>query len=88
MAAARTSTGGVQRAQPRPVEPLAASGPVGEVLATALRDTAKQPAVPIGLLALVLAFLAFQNRIDRKDPKFAVAVPDDDATSPFGPPVS
>jgi hypothetical protein len=46
-----------------PLEPFAASLP----------DVARALAFPLVLVGLVLAFVAVQNRLDRKDPKLALA---------------
>ena len=46
-------------------------------LAGPIAEVASQVAFPLALAVLVLLFIAFQNRLDRKDPKLALA-----ATSP------
>jgi hypothetical protein len=46
-------------------------------LAGPAAEVASRIAFPLGLAVLVLLFIAFQNRLDRKDPKLALA-----ATSP------
>ena len=48
-----------------------------ERLAGPVAEVASQVAFPLALAVLVLLFIAFQNRLDRKDPKLALA-----ATSP------
>ncbi len=72
---------------PRRVESLADAAPVADILVTAVGDTVKRPFVPAGMVAAVLLFLALQNRIDRRDPKLAVADHDEDPDVQFGPAV-
>ncbi len=55
----------------------------------AIKAIAKHPdksVFPLSLLLLVLAFLAIQNRIDRSDPKLALAPTFADPDLEFRPP--
>ena len=56
-------------------------------LAYAATVAAPQTAFPMALLLMVVAFLAIQNRIDRNDPKLALAPVYADRHLGFGPPL-
>jgi hypothetical protein len=54
----------------------AVAEPVGRAVAVAASTVAERPdvaAFPLGLLLLVASFLGVQGRIDRSDPKLALA---------------
>jgi hypothetical protein len=54
---------------PVPTSPQGLLGP----LAGPVADLAKRLAFPLALIVLVFAFVTVQNRLDRKDPKLALA---------------
>jgi hypothetical protein len=54
-------------------------------VARAVSVAAPKTAFPLGLVLLVGAFLAVQNRIDRNDPKLALAPVHGDRHVDFGP---
>lgn len=54
-------------------------------IAHAVVPAAKRAAFPAVLLALVVLFLAFQNRVDRRDPKLALAPVQRSPDLPFTP---
>jgi hypothetical protein len=59
-----------------PARPPAAVQGLGELIeriAQVAAEVGKRSAFPVGLLVLVLGFLSVQNRIDRRDPKLALA---------------
>ena len=58
-----------------PAPPRRASGQVseGSTALEVLADVAGKTAFPAALLLIVVLFLAIQDRIDRKDPKLALA---------------
>jgi len=53
----------------------------------ALGRNADKSVFPISLIFLVIAFVAVQNRIDRGDPKLALAPVDREPDMEFGPPI-
>jgi hypothetical protein len=55
-------------------------------IAQVAAEVGKRSAFPSGLLVLVMTFLALQNRIDRKDPKLALAPVHATPDLPFGDP--
>jgi hypothetical protein len=59
----------------------ASSGrPILERIAAAAAETAQKLAFPLTLTLVVAGFLLLQGRIDRKDPKLALAALDSDET--------
>ena len=54
------------------------------VAGTLLTSTARHPQLPLTLIAVVLLFVLVQHRIDRRDPKLALAVPSEPRDLPFG----
>ncbi|MCW2778504.1 MAG: putative internalin [Frankiales bacterium] len=78
----------VRRAMPdRIALPSAAQVPqaLGRVLGDTFTRAAKQPTVPLAVLAVVVAFLLVQGRIDRRDPKLASAPVEAEPELEFGP---
>lgn len=70
------AAGGVETVSPdaRPVSTSrGATNPVREAL-----DAARRFSLPLSLVALVVAFLVVQSRVDRRDPKLAAAPITDD----------
>jgi hypothetical protein len=57
----------------RPAADVRGLGELIERIARVAAEVGKRSAFPIGLLGLVLGFLSIQNRIDRRDPKLALA---------------
>jgi hypothetical protein len=57
-----------------------------ERIARVAAEVGKRSAFPTGLLLLVVIFLALQNRIDRRDPKLALAPVHATPDLPFGEP--
>lgn len=55
-------------------------------IAQVAAEVGKRSAFPTGLLLLVLTFLSLQNRIDRRDPKLALAPVHPTPDLPFGEP--
>lgn len=53
-------------------------------IAQVAAEVGKRSAFPMGLLALVVIFLSLQNRIDRRDPKLALAPVHPTPDLPFG----
>ncbi len=86
--AGRSTTSDASTGAP-PVMPLARALPSAGQLPTVITDvvteTIKRPGLPLALLAIVLLFLLAQNRIDRRDPKLAMAPTPVDADLGFGP---
>jgi hypothetical protein len=74
---------------PAPLDPVVLAGDVATAspqdllgpFAGPLTDLAKRLAFPLALIVLVLAFVAVQNRLDRKDPKLALATTAPDVLS-------
>jgi hypothetical protein len=59
---------------------------VGRAVATAITEHPDKSVFPLSLILLVVAFLAVQNRIDRGDPKLALAPTFADPDLEFRPP--
>jgi hypothetical protein len=57
---------------------------LGEI-ASAAKAAARTATFPLALLGLLFAFLLAQDKIDRRDPKLALAPVHKDPDLPFGP---
>jgi len=53
-----------------------------------VQKTASHPQVPVGIALVVLLFLLVQHRIDRRDPKLALAPRESPEDLGFGSPIS
>ena len=66
-----------------PRHPIAGTGPQGRTFGDALEGVARSLAIVLALFGLAVAFVAIQDRLDRTDPKLALAPVESDVVE-FG----